>query len=381
MSSVKIATLSSTKNFPFNTSLEDFFDNYNVDEDVECYQLYYSAFKSGTNFNDLSRIKFKSKIVILNIIDAIKDENQNIANNELIKFCLRHPENNFILFSAQRGFINEMKIKNLYVDVIQPAKYTKRYKHCNKSITSNKWLLLNSLRRLHRIMTINYLLSKEYYKNGFITFNFNSYNLLSSDFTKVKSKISKQLKNDFLKGQERFKNNEFNLLKLPPNMYHTDIPVDNYNIKLLPIYERIGMEIVLGTSFFETDSILGEKEVQNIYAKNFPIYINACGAVKEFKKLFFDYDIDTFDDIIDHSYDEIQDPFKRMVTAIDKNEKLLNGSTNIRELWGDNRKRFEENCNKMDLALYDKTYQKNFNDKKIKKSLNYFNVSCEHKNL
>lgn len=377
MSSVKIATLSSTKNFPFNTSLEDFFDTYNVDEDIECYQLYYSAFKCGTNFNDLCRIKFKSKIVILNIMDGIKDEIENIVNDQLIKFCLSNPENNFIIFLTQRGFINKIKIKNLYVDTMQSANFTERYKHCNKNIENNKWLLLSSVKRLHRIMAIYYLLSKEYYENGLISFNLNAYDLISSDIFKVKSKISEELKNNLSKGQERFK--QFKLLKLSPNIYHTDTPVDNYNIKLLPTYEKIGMEIILGTTFFETDSILGEKEIQNIYAKNFPIYINAYGAVKEFKKIFFDYNIDTFDDIIDHSYDKIQDPFERMVTAIDKNENLLNGSTNIRELWNDNRKRFEENCNKMDLALYDKTYQKNFNNKKIKKALNYFNVSCKYK--
>ena len=376
MSSVKITTLSSTPRFPFNTALEDFFNTYKVNEDIECYQLFFCPFGSGSNFDDLNQIKFKSRIVILNIVDSIIDKNENIAIDELLKFCLNHPENNFIIFSSHDNFIKQISIKNLYIDTIHSAAFTKKYKHCNKNIKSNKWIVLNSIQRPHRMMAIYYLLSKEYYKNGFITCNLNNIfvNFLKS--LKIELKTSKELKNDFLKGMVRFKNNDFNLLKNLPR-YNPDAvgTVDNYNINLLPVYEIIGIEIITGTMFFENDINFSEKEIQNVYGKSFPIYIAGCGMVKKMKNLL---NIDTFDDIIDHSYDEIEDPFKRLTTAIDKNEKLLNGSINIKELWLDNQKRFEDNCNKMDLAIYDGIYQTHFNEKVIKKSLSYFNVSCEY---
>jgi hypothetical protein len=375
MFSVKITTLSSSPHFPFNASLEDFFNTYTCNEDIECYQLYFCPSGIGSNFDDLNKIKFKSRIVILNIMDSIIDKNGNIAIDELLKFCSDHPENNFIIFTFHKFFIEQINIKNLYVGEIFNVALAKKYKHCNKNIKSDKWILLNSNLRPHRIMTMYYLLSKEYYKNGFIACNPNynmSGNFLNS--LKIKPKTSKQLKNDFLKGLVRFKNNDFNLLKkLPrtnPNV------VDNYNINLLPVYEKIGIEIITGTMFFENDIQFSEKEAQNIYGKNFPIYITGCGMVKEVKNF---WNMDTFDDIIDHSYDEIKDPFERLTTAIDKNEKLLNGSINIKELWSDNQKRFEDNCNKMDFLFYDRTYQKYFNEKKIKKCLSYFNVSCEYK--
>jgi hypothetical protein len=375
MFSVEITTLSSAPRFQFNTSLEDFFNTYTCNEDIECYQLYFCPSGIGSNFDDLNKIKFKSRIVILNIVDSIIDKNENIAIDELLKFCSNHPENNFIIFTTHKFFIEQINIKNLYVGEIFAVTFAKKYKHCNKNIKSDKWVLLNSTLRPHRIMTIYYLLSKEYYKNGFFACNPNynmSVNFLKS--LKIKPKTSKQLKNDFLKGLVRFKNNDFNLLKKLPKSNPS--VVDNYNINLLPVYEKIGIEIVTGTMFFENDIQFSEKEVQNIYGKNFPIYITGCGMVKEVKNF---WNIDTFDDIIDHSYDEIKDPFKRLTTAIDNNEKLLNGSINIKELWSDNQKRFEDNCDKMDLLFYDRTYQKYFNEKKIKKSLSYFNVSCEYK--
>jgi hypothetical protein len=379
MSSVKITTLSLAPHLPFNTSLEDFFNTYTVGEDVECYKLFFCPFGTGSNFNDLNQIKFKSRIVILCVIDSIIDKNENTAINELLQFCSNHPENNFIIFKYHNFSIKEINIKNLYTDIIIGNTFTKKYKHCNKNIKTNKWISLNSTMRLHRIMAIYHLLSKEYYKNGIFTFNRNTSipaNFLNS--LKIKPKISKQLKNNFLKGRIRFKNNDFNLLKKLPK-FKSNVEfgvVDNYNINLLPIYEKIGIEIVTGTMFFENDTQFSEKEIQNIYGKNFPIYITGCGMAKEIKNF---WNIDTFDDIIDHSYDEIEDPFERLTIAIDKNEKLLNGSINIKELWFDNQKRFEDNCDKMDLALYDRKYQNYFNEKIIKKSLSYFNVSCKHK--
>ena len=91
-------TLSESKNFPFNTALEDFFDNHEIVEDVECYQLFFCPNGEGTSFDDLYKIKFKSKIVILNVMDSIIDKEDNIAIDELKKFCDNNLDQKFILF-------------------------------------------------------------------------------------------------------------------------------------------------------------------------------------------------------------------------------------------------------------------------------------------
>ena len=93
---------------------------------------------------------------------------------------------------------------------------------------------------------------------------------------------------------------------------------------------------------------------------------------REIKNLF---DVDIFEDIVDHSYDEIEDHFERLAAAIDRNQHLLDGSTNITELWYDNQERFEENCEKLDSMLHAGTYQRAYNHQRIKKSLSHFNVS------
>jgi len=368
---MKIETLSSFPGVPFNDTLETFFDTYNIEEDVECYQLLFCPYGTRTSFDDLYRIKFQSSIVILNIMDCIIDKFDNTAIDELTKFCENHPEQRFIIFNLHLGLGNELKVSNLYLDTIISSNLTENLKHCEKKNISNRWLSLNLDTKLHRVMTVCYLLSKDYYENGDITFDVDVPTLVKYHQYKNVTQISTQLKNDLSRGYQRFKSKNFNLLKIRNFDKKTDRVANNYNENLLPVYENIGIEIITGTMFFEKTPVISEKEVQSVFGKNFPIYMNGVGMVREMKKLF---DLDLFDDIIDNSYDEIEDHFERLAAAIDRNQHLLDGSTNIHELWYDNQKRLEDNCKKIDSMFFDRSYQRIMNHQKIKRALTHFNV-------
>jgi len=370
---MEIKTLSSFPGCPFNDTFETFFDTYNLEEDIECYQLLSCPYGTGTSFNDLYQIEFKTKVVVLNVIDLMIDSYDNLAIDELKEFCEKHPEQNFIIFSMHLNLRQQLKLPNLYLDTIIPTSYTERLQHCEKKEIKNNWLSLNSDTKVHRVMTVCYLLSKDYHRKGYITFNMAAPTLVTYDRYKNITKIpTDELKNDFAKGYEKFRSEKFNHLKIRNFDYTDDRVANNYNVNLLPVYERIALEIITGTMFFESTPALSEKEVQSIYAKNFPIYINGPGIVREIKEFL---QIDTFDDIIDHSYDEIEDHFERLAAAIDRNQHLLNGSTNIPELWNDNRERFENNCKIMDDLLYDRDKRKIIDHQKIKQALNHFGIS------
>jgi hypothetical protein len=230
------------------------------------------------------------------------------------------------------------------------------------------------------------LLSKDYYQNGFITFGdgldnhllFKDYyipQLLRYPFRDTPtfnqnlkyehniSKISPELKGEIKKGYERFRSKDFNKLKIDVHTMNS-------------VYETTGVEIITGSRFFEQYPLLNGKTIQSVYAQNFPIYINGVGMAKWMKELF---GLDIFEDIIDHSYDEITDHFERLTAAIDRNTHLLDGSTNIHELWHDNQKRFKDNCEKMDNILHEGTYRTNFNHEKIKKALAHFGIDSVNK--
>jgi hypothetical protein len=369
---MEIKTLSFAPGIPFNDTFESFCDKYRLDEDIECYQLFFCPWGNGTSFEDLDKINFKSRVVILNIIDSIIDKFDNTAIKELKDFCRRHPEHNFIVSSPHFNIKRELSVPNLYLDEIMPTMLTEPFRRCEKKEISNKFVSFSNSTKLHRVLTISYLLSKDYGKNGDFTFNFEHELISQPQVYKNLGVMSDELKASFAKGHELFKNKDFNRLEIEPIQDKDLSPAKNYNEILSFVYENYAIEIVTGTMFFEKSPVLSEKEMQSVYSKNFPIFLNGVGMAKEMKKFF---DIDLFEDIIDHSYDGIENHFERLAAAIDRNEKLLNGSMNIQELWFDNRHRFDYNCDKIQSMLFDGSYQKVFNFKKIRQALTHFNVT------
>jgi len=375
----KIKTLSSFKGVPFNDTLESFLDTHQISEDVECYQLLFCPYGNGTSFADLNKIEFSSRVVILNIMDSLIDQYDNLDIEQITQFCKNHSEHNFIIFNVHLDLQQQFNIPNLYFDTIIPTSFASKFFPVEKKEISNRWISLNRNTKLHKVLAVCYLLSKDYYRNGDISFKMDVQTL--SRFHQYKNiakvaTLSNELKRNLMKGFIRFKEKDFNLLSIDDFAKSDDRVADNYNTNIKPVYENIGIEIIPGSIFFEKSPLLSEKELQPIYGQNFPIYLNGPGMVKGIKKFL---DIDIFDDIIDHSYDEIENPFERLAAAIDRNEDLLNGSTNISELWHDNEKRFKDNIDRVDNFMHDQTCQKTYNHGKIKKALEHFKVSVADK--
>jgi hypothetical protein len=376
---MKIETLFCFPGLPFSDTFESFFDKYKLSEDVECYQFIFCPYETGTgiSFNDLNKLNFQTRVVIFNIIDSIIDIDDNMDIRGLRKFCAKHPENSFIISSPHLNLQRELdkrgiNIPNLYLTSWIPTTFSERVKRCEKGEISNRWLSFNSSTKLHRVMAISYLLSKDYGDNGDFTFDFRHKIYKQPYQYKNFKPPSPELKTSFAKGHEKFKNKEFNRIKISQFDSSNLAPAANYNNVLSPVYSTYGIEIITGTSFFEQTPLLSEKEIQSVWGMTFPIFLNGVGMVRELKSLF---DLDLFDGVIDHSYDEIEDHFERMAAAIDRNQHLLDGSTDIHKLWTTNKHRFESNFDKIESVLYDRTYQTLFNHNKIKQSLHHFNIS------
>jgi hypothetical protein len=129
---MKVKTLSSFPGVPFTDTFETFFDEYTLSEDVECYQLLFCPYGTGSSFQDLYQINFQSRVVILNVMDLMIDNTDNTAIKELTQFCADNPEQDFIIFNLHLNLAKEVKFPNLYLDTIIPTSYTERLKHCEK---------------------------------------------------------------------------------------------------------------------------------------------------------------------------------------------------------------------------------------------------------
>lgn len=101
---------------------------------------------------------------------------------------------------------------------------------------------------------------------------------------------------------------------------------DNF-IKLIDIYKGSNINIVNETLYDESHGIITEKTLDAFASLQLPIVIGYNGIISDIR----DYGFDVFDDIIDHSYDNMNNDV-RWKMAIDLNKHLLNGNYNYTDL-------------------------------------------------
>lgn len=139
---------------------------------------------------------------------------------------------------------------------------------------------------------------------------------------------------------------------------------ENFNKFLkTDFYQHSSIEIVTETVFINKTGIITEKYLNTIYGSNFPIIIGMHGTVAHLRSLGFDM----FDDIIDHSYDNIVDPYIRMTKAITDNQRMLENKDASISAWNHCRDRFYQNYQRIEAMYRDK---ENLAKQKIKGIIN-----------
>jgi len=151
------------------------------------------------------------------------------------------------------------------------------WKQVTQKTNSINFMCLNGRPRKHRIMVYNYLK----------TLNINSFISIRGD----------------------------------ANTSYSDYDFDNVAnyIKLLKLYQSAPVNIVTETLYYESKGILTEKLLQAYASLQLPIIIGHKGAVADARR----YGFDTFDDIIDNSFDDLPNDM-RWRASIDLNKHILN---------------------------------------------------------
>ena len=119
--------------------------------------------------------------------------------------------------------------------------------------------------------------------------------------------------------------------------------IGNFENRLRDMYRDSFVEIVSESSFTPSSFMLTEKTAHCFYGCNFPIMLGGAGTVAHLREL----GLDMFDDIVDHGYDQILNPFDRIVTAIEANRRLLTDTEYAKQSWKNCRLRFERNVEVM----------------------------------
>jgi hypothetical protein len=93
----------------------------------------------------------------------------------------------------------------------------------------------------------------------------------------------------------------------------------NFDRSLRSIYQNSMIEIVNETTFFSNGIFVTEKFLNSVYGFNLPLILSNPGTVAYLRSHGFNM----FDDVLNHAYDDIDDPVDRIFAAIHNNRKLL----------------------------------------------------------
>ena len=113
----------------------------------------------------------------------------------------------------------------------------------------------------------------------------------------------------------------------------------NFERDLRKLYTNSFVEIINGTLYFTKGTLANEKYLNSVYGFNLPIFVSTPGTVAYFRSHGFDM----FDDVVDHTYDSIEDPIARIFSAIENNKDLLSNKEHTQEIWFKCLPRFEAN--------------------------------------
>lgn len=109
-------------------------------------------------------------------------------------------------------------------------------------------------------------------------------------------------------------------------------------------YESTYINIVTESVYFREMIHVSEKSFKPFAFYQLPIYIASPNHVKKIKEY---YDLDLYDDIIDHSYDSENDDTTRMIMVLEQIKNLMKNKDLVYNYFKNNKERFYNNFEKI----------------------------------
>lgn len=328
--------------------------------DKDGYPVTWYVYESELYFRDRLSKEISSDLIILGIKDHLTSGDFNYWSDRLpsivdyIKSMFEfYSDKKFILFTSVENLQSYINLPNVKIipwggDIVNHKNdYQTLEPVFDKNLDSDKtFLSLNRNRRSHRAMLVSLLHGMGINNHGLISCMFKD--SVDDLFEYTKWQVAD--KSVYEDGFNMLKCIDLEL-KDNPEIYqnYNNDNVSNFRNKLLNYYQNTFVEIISETSFTESCYNLTEKTLHSFYGCCFPILLCSKGSVQFLR----DIGLDMFDDIVDHSYDVIDDPALRLETAILKNIELLTNNEKTKKLWVENRERFKNNVDFCREKLYD----------------------------
>jgi hypothetical protein len=321
------------------------------------YSAYYMW--TGASLNWLKNFKFQESKIILGTVDCFfNDENkiQQIEPYEMVTLLSKkYPNTEFIILHNNENFELEVTVPE-NIKLIpwggcwtnQQNRYMSMQPIIDKNLNSTKiYTSFNRRAKIHRTILLTYLFSLGFEDRGILSYLTETSQVKSIPLlvdyiglpfiNKAKLELIEQLQF----GYSKFSKNIDNLVLDDADIYSNqgNNNADNFINKLSNRYQDCFVEFVTETLYFSKTFNITEKTLHSIYACNFPIMIASPGIVEFMRSMGFDM----FDDIVNHNYDQIDDPVMRIITAVDDNKRLLTDIDYVKHKWINSRDRFLKN--------------------------------------
>lgn len=312
--------------------------------------------RTEATLRELIRTSINKDLIILGIKDHLTADFSSFKKPLMVEYLSDmfnfYQDKKFILFTSLENL--QEYVTNDNVTIIpwggdltnQQVEYQLLDPILDKNFDSPfSFISLNRNSRDHRILAMSIILGLDLETKGLMSFTNNK---LSYDrIVPLLNLIDNEeiIENGFKKLQTY----SFNLTD-GQNIYanRANDNVGNFKNNLSTSYKDCFVEFVNETSCPEKCFLLTEKTLNSVYACNFPIWISSKGTVNFLRKI----GLDVFDDIIDHSYDEIEDPSLRIYHAINKNKNFLMNTDLIKIKWKECKSRFINNVNFVKHDMY-----------------------------
>lgn len=333
-------------------------DNKTVDP-ITLDQEYHELLTGPKNRNFLEK-HIKSKNILIAVKDHLSGDkqfyNDYLHTLDYFRFLFyKHLDKNFIFCTSLENLNNyifekHVKIVNMGGDIVnQSIGYKKIKPIINKNFNSEyNFIFLNRNFRIHRMLSLCLLFSFDLKNTGLVSCMFHDnldqyeHHLIDVPDDNLRKKMFTGFNR--LKKHKNIINDDFDIYKGSANDN-----ISNFNNRLSDLYKNTFIEIVSETTFFEKCFLITEKTANCFLGCNFPIILNSKGSVEFLRTIGFDM----FDDIINHDYDTISDPFERLYCAIHDNKEILFNSEILKLLWKKNINRFLKNVNCLQNTMYD----------------------------
>ena len=337
-------------------------------ESAEIYYMWSSPPDRLLHF--LNHARFEKPLVILGIKDLLDNwqefnwwhDTQQAIPKKLAEIAAANPDKQFVIFTSLENLDLEIKEPNMWIvpwggDIVNQKKdYETLLPVLDKNFDSTKhFICLNRQSRDHRIVTVSYLFGSGLAPYGYISYLWNQFgnahaqpkNFLDRICWEFDEPRHTEHKNILIQGYpylaqiSQEEADDWEIYRKHRGLENDN--ASNFNEDLRPKYRNSFVEIVSESSFCAPSFNVTEKTANAFYACNFPILLGGSGIVQHMR----DTGLDVFDDVIDHSYDTMQNPFDRIFTAIDRNRKLLQDGDWAKSQWQKCQSRFHSNLSQI----------------------------------